>query len=93
MDNEETLVLDTMRAKREPARSYMSAAELSHIRINVLRVVYRVLAEQLIDPSRGNPISVSTLCRWSNGTRNIPRWAAQRIVQLAEIARRNDAMR
>lgn len=96
MDNEEIITLDTMREKQpkqRPTRSYMSGPDLTNIRTKVLRVTYRALAEQLIRPDTGEPVSIALLCRWAKGNRSVPRWAAQRILQLAEIARRNDTRR
>lgn len=91
MDSEETVA--EMRAVRQPTRSYMSAEDLSTIRKTVLRTTLANLAEQLIRPDTGRPVTTSALCRYANGTRPVPAWVAEQVLVLAEAARRYDARR
>jgi hypothetical protein len=92
MDNEEA-TLTEMRAERQPTRSYMSAVDLRAIRTTVLRTTLARLAEQLIRPDTGSPITTSALCRYTNGTRPVPPWVAEQVLILAEAAKKYDARR
>jgi hypothetical protein len=60
------------------------------IRTNVLRVTQEKLAEQLIDPNTGMPISRHLVYKWEGGDRAVPLWAARHILALAEAARKYD---
>ena len=83
--------------RREPAttapRSFMTPPELRTTRMNVLRVTQSRLSEQLIKPDTGLPVTTGTVCFWESGLRPIPLWAARRVRDLAEAARRYDAKR
>ena len=72
-------------------REFMSAGELVNLRTEVLRVTQDRLVEQLISPSTGVPIKRAAVSLWEKGRRPIPLWAARRIRNLAEAARRYDA--
>lgn len=91
MDSEETIA--EMRAERQPSRSYMSAADLSTIRTEILRTTLKNLALQLIRPDTGRPVTTSALCRYANGTRPVPPWVAEQVLILAEAAKKYDARR
>ena len=75
---------------RQPRRSFMKHTELRRLRQEVLRVTQKKLAEQLIDPSTGQPVSEPLVCRWENGDRAVPLWAARYIAALSEAAREHD---
>jgi hypothetical protein len=75
---------------RPESRSFMAAGELRLTRCTVLRVSQARLAEQLIDPSNGRPVSGPAVCLWETGRRPVPLWAARRIKDLAEAAKRYD---
>lgn len=92
MDSEETTIAE-MRAVRQPSRSFMSAVDLNKIRTMVLRTTLKNLAQQLIRPDTGRPVTTSALCRYANGKRPIPSWVAEQVLILAEAARRYDARR
>ena len=88
---------DTIRGMRErvgqgrkPRRSFMKNTEVRDIRTDVLRVTQEKLAEQLIDPVTGMPISRSLIVRWEMGDRAVPLWAARHLLALAEAAREHD---
>jgi hypothetical protein len=90
MDNE-VVTLNELRAGRSPTRSYMSAQDLTDIRVTVLQTSLKLLAEQLIRPDTGRPITTSALCRYANGSRPVPQWVAQQVLHLAEAARKYDS--
>ena len=68
----------------------MKCTELRRIRTDTLRVTQQSLAEQLVDPATGMPISGDLVCHWEHGTRAVPLWAARHISILAEAAREHD---
>ena len=76
---------------RQPRRSFMKHEEVRGLRLNVLRVTQVKLAEQLIDPSTGMPVSAHLVCKWERGERAVPLWAARHIAALAEAARAHDS--
>jgi hypothetical protein len=89
---EDDQTVEEMRSRDVPApRSFMTAAELRVIRFQTLRVTQGKLAEQLIKPTTGQPITAGLISRWEAGVRPVPLWAARRIRDLAEAARRYDA--
>ena len=75
---------------RQPRRSFMKHSELFKIRTDTLRVTQKKLADQLIDPSTGMPVSAHLVCKWEHGERAVPLWAARHISLLAEAARAFD---
>ena len=75
---------------RKPRRSFMKNTEVRDIRTKVLRVTQAKLAEQLIDPGTGMPISDSLVFMWEVGDRAVPLWAARHILALADAARDYD---
>lgn len=85
--------VEEMRAERKPTRSYMNAADLNSIRKLVLRTTLARLAEQLIRPDTGKPITTSALCKYTNGQRPVPAWVAEQVLLLAEAAKKYDARR
>ena len=94
MDNHEAYVLKEMReppkVERPQRRSFMHPDELRRLRCNVIRATQKALAEQLLSPESGEPVSNFTVCRWEAGARPVPLWAARRIRNIAEIASRHD---
>lgn len=91
---EDDQTVQEMRGRDTPApRSFMTASEMRTVRATVLRVTQGKLAEQLIKPTTGAPVTASIVCRWELGERPVPLWAARRIRDLAEAARRYDAKR
>ena len=91
---EDDLTVIEMRSKpprsTPPRHTFMEASELRRIRVSVIRVERRMLAEQLIRPDTGEPVEATTIGSWERGKRPIPLWAARRIKDLAEVARRFD---
>jgi hypothetical protein len=71
-------------------RSFMTIQELRTLRETVLRVTRQKLCEQLIRPETGRPLPLSTYAFWETGRRAVPLWAARRVRDLAEAARRYD---
>jgi len=69
----------------------MLPTELRSLRTGVLRVTRLKLCDQLIRPENGKPLPLSTFSFWEDGKRPIPLWAARRVRELAEAARRYDA--
>lgn len=94
---EDDATVEEMRKSTKPKpalkRSFMSPGELLNIRTVVLRVSQRKLGEQLLNPSNGQPCSVPQISYWETGSRAVPLWAARRIRDLAEAAKRYDAKR
>jgi DNA-binding transcriptional regulator YiaG len=91
---EDDQTVQEMRGRDTPApRSFMTASEMRSIRATVLRVTQGKLAEQLIKPTTGEPVTTGMVSRWEIGERPVPLWAARRIRDLAEAARRYDARR
>lgn len=95
IDDDETV--REMRAAKTPPKpvpkTFMAASELRVLRATVLRVTQAKLAEQLIKPDDGRPATKGTVYLWEHGLRAVPLWAARRIRDLAEAARRYDARR
>jgi len=67
-------------------RSFMPPREFTRMRSDVLRVTQRALADEMIHPETGEPITNFTICRWERGTSPVPLWAARRLKALAAIA-------
>ena len=76
--------------ERSAPKVFMTAMELRATRCNVLRVTQARLAEQLIDPDDGRPVSSPAISLWESSKRPIPLWVARRIRDLSEAARRYD---
>jgi hypothetical protein len=89
--NNEGETVQELRAPRAPTRSYMSPLDLSELRTKILKTTLAKLAQQLIRPDTGRPITTSALCRYANGTRPIPQWVAEQVILLAEAAKKYDA--
>ena len=81
---------DKVQRKKPKKPAFMQAGELRVIRKTILRVTMVKLAEQLIRPDIGESLKWNTISFWENGHRPIPLWAARRIRDLAEVARRYD---
>lgn len=75
---------------RQPRRSFMKCTELRRTRTDTLRVTQQKLAEQMIDPATGMPVSENLVCKWERGERAVPLWAARHVSLLAQAAREHD---
>lgn len=73
------------------SRSFMARGELIGIRKSILKVSQPRLCEKLINPSTGDKIMRNTLSGWEIGLRPVPLWAARRLRNLADAAKRYDA--
>ncbi len=71
---------------RKPKRSFMDHLSVRETRVKVLKVTQKALAENLIDPSTGEPISPYLICKWEKGDRAVPLWAARHIAVLNNAA-------
>ncbi len=78
---------------KPPKRSFMTQEELRLLRLTVIKVAQGKLAEQLLKPEDGLPVKQSRISDWETGVRPIPLWAARRIRELAEAAKRYDFKR
>lgn len=91
-DDETVEGMRSVKAK-PPKRSFMAPNELRTLRTTVLRVTQKMLAEQMIHPDDGLPVAQVRISEWEGGTRCVPLWAARRIRELAECAKRYDMKR
>jgi len=76
--------------ERAPRRSFMHPDEVRRLRRMVIRVTQQKLAEQMLKPESGEPVSNIAVCRWERGMRPVPLWAARRLRHLAEVAAKHD---
>lgn len=89
---EDDITVEEMRAEKPSGtRSFMTFGELRLLRTQTLRVTQEKLAEQLIKPLDGTPVTTGMVSYWETGYRPIPLWVARRVRELAEAARRYDA--
>ena len=77
-------------ADRKPRRSFMKPGEFAVLRQVVIRATQERVAEQLVDPDTGQPVTRNCLSAWERGARPVPLWAARRVRDLAEAARSYD---
>ena len=71
---------------RHAGASHMPPDEVRYIRKVVLGWSIPELADALIDPYTGEPVSLSALNKWSSGANPVPLWVARRLRDLAEKA-------
>ncbi len=88
------IVRDMRERKAAPRqrRSFMPPHEFVRLRKSILHVTQKVLAEEMISPQTGEPVSNFTLCRWERGMSPVPLWAARRLRALAQVAASQDAV-
>jgi DNA-binding transcriptional regulator YiaG len=89
---EDDLTVQGIRKVRRRKRSFMSASELRLLRNTVIKVTQAELGAELINPDEGLPVRQSQVCAWESG-RRVPLWAARRVRELAEAARKYDFKR
>jgi hypothetical protein len=86
----DTDLVREMRIKSKPRisrRAFMRPSEFRRVRETILIVRQDTLAENLINPSTGQPVSGAAICRWETGQRPIPLWVARRMKALENAAR------
>jgi hypothetical protein len=79
--------------ERRIRHTFMTPGELVLLRRTVLRVPQDRVAEQLVDPSTGMPLTRNAVSHYETGLRPVPLWVARRIRDLADAARAYDAKR
>lgn len=90
---EDDLTVQGIRKGRRRKRSFMTPSELRLLRNTAIKVTQSQLASELINPDEGLPIKQSQVCAWETGARRVPLWAARRVRELAEVARKYDSKR
>jgi len=90
MDDTIREMRDAPRRGLRPRRSFMKHSEVRKIRTQILRATQQKLAEQLVDPATGAPVSRYLVCKWERGERPVPLWAARHLAALAQAAREHD---
>lgn len=90
---EDDITVQSIRKTRPQKRSFMAPSELRLLRSTVIKVSQEKLAAELIKPDDGLPVSQHRICNWETGVRRIPLWAARRVRELADVARKYDTKR
>jgi hypothetical protein len=68
----------------------MTPAEARNLRVGAIRATQQQIADQIVSPNTGEPVSGAWICRMERGQRSVPLWMARRLRRLAELARKHD---